>query len=251
MIKKCLRAIFAISACCLAMFVFCGAQSAYAAEGVQKYVLELSSGKITATALIGYDDYEYKATLYSSQDTTYENPLSENFHSDGYLFTECGEYTVKYFLTHKETGAKVEKILTYEIKDSTAPTISLAKPFYEYAEVGTTITLPEAVTQDCSPLKGDVNIVVSVDGKDCSGDLVGRELFVKKAGNYSVTYVAKDKYDNEARETYSFIAVDDMGETSEGGCGSSFFFGGTAGITILSAGLVFAAFKGVKRKFGR
>lgn len=251
MIKKCLRAILAISACCLATVVFCGAQSAYAADNVQKYVKELSAEKITATALLGYDDYSYKATLYSSQDTKYENPLSENFHNDGYVFTECGDYIVKYFLTHNETGAKSEVTLTYRIKDSTAPSISLDKPFYEYAEVGSTITLPEAVVKDCSLLKGETIVKVSVGGVDCTGDLSGLNLFVRKAGKYSVTYTAKDVYDNESEKTYSFIAIDGSEDVGKGGCGSSLFFGDAAGLTVLGAGLVFATFKVVKRKFGR
>lgn len=107
---------------------------------------------------------------------------------------EVGQYTVNYIV--KGTDQIFEKTLF--CKDTQGPVISLGENIFipERAVIGQRVILPEGTASDLSGVEGEVTYsILDPSGQEVAAEAGGR-FTAKTAGDYLVTYSAKDKNGN-------------------------------------------------------
>ena len=170
---------------------------------IEKYTVEFTSDVVYAPAL-RIENARYTAVLYATEDVSGE-PLVTDFHSEGYVFNSCGDYTVVYTVEDFSLQSTYEKTINLHIQDTTVPTITLLDVFVEYAEIGEKIEIPTATATDLSNGNIDVNVQVFLNNTELT--LNDTYFIPQEEGTYSFVYSAKDSYGNEERLTYSVTAV--------------------------------------------
>ena len=202
--------------------VFAAPISANAETAPTAYEMEISTSALYAPA-IEAEGGTYVANLYEKTDTAFSNPVKENFNTEGYIFTACGEYIVQYVITDA-LGAVTTRDVSLKITDVTKPTITLSDVYAEFYDLGEALELLQAQTTDNAAQQVSLTISVSVLGQDATSSIQDGKIVLDKEGEYVVTYTATDFYGNVQTETATFTVV---GETpkKEGkkdkGCKSS------------------------------
>lgn len=186
------------------------------------YTMEISANKIYAPSILS-ENYKYTTKLYSFTDDDCVSPLCENFSVDGYTFSVCGKYFVKYFLTHKSTGENSERVVSLTITDTTAPQIKLNEVYPEYYEINDSVEFIQAVVIDNSGEQISYRVSVKYNGSAIDSEISGNKFKITKAGNYQIIYTAIDSSGNKGELTESFTVISDGEQTNQGkGCNSSF-----------------------------
>ena len=109
--------------------------------------------------------------------------------------TTLGTYTVTYNVVDSSNNSAIQVVRTVEVVDTTAPVITIDGPELIVIEKGNTYTLPNATATD--NYDGTVNVT-----NDSS------KIDTNKAGEYTITYTAKDSSNNTTTKTITLRILD-------------------------------------------
>ena len=174
------------------------------------YEIELSAERVYAPAPVS-DEYRYTAALYDFSDEDFQNPLAESFESEGYVFSGCGRYRVKYSLL-PETGAPREETVLLEITDTTGPEITLEGVYAEYYEIGDLLRPIPAVVRDNSGETIQASVSLFLGERELAAELPAEGFPISEKGNYRVVYSASDSRGNPGSYEAVFSVEDPLPE---------------------------------------
>ena len=153
--------------------------------------LDLFDGVFEAyVSVIGPDD------LYIFQDAKADTERS-------FIASDAGVYTIIYYSVDAHQG-RAELLVEYTVPDYTAPVITVNTSKINIP-VGLTFKIPEAtVTDNITPVE-QVKLYVFVIDENNHYTMVDDEYTIKKAGKYTLVYVAIDSSGNMSRQTVTII----------------------------------------------
>lgn len=218
------------------LVLFLAGTIAVHAAPAEKYEMEFSREIVYAPAIEVDAGSRYIACLYAGSDESFSAPLKENFHSEGYVFTECGQYRVRYIITDAAGDQTGTVTTVLEITDSTSPQITVNGVYAEYYERGESVDILPATVADNYSQNLAASVAVYLGEKDVSGSLQNGKLAITEAGEYKIVYTATDEYGNTGSCQAVFTVAADAAEpASGGGCNASIGTGALLSAVALAA----------------
>ena len=163
---------------------------AFAQEADTPETIEINSEEGVVIPFLNLDsDWVYRIKILK------DNQVEAELRTTSYVFG-FGEYVIEYHATNLLTNE--ERVLSKKINvvDTTAPTMETGT-FRDSYTTGTRVNLGCTV-KDNSGEEITAVVKVTKDGKDITASVENGYLTLLESGNYSVTFDAKDSYNNNA-----------------------------------------------------
>ena len=218
------------------LVLFLAGTIAVQAAPAEKYEMEISRETVYAPAIEVEAGSSYTACLYAYSDESFSAPLKENFHSEGYVFTECGQYRVRYTITDAAGSQTGTFTTALEITDSTSPQITVNGVYAEYYEIGESVDILPATVADNYSENLTASVAVYFGDQDISGSMQNDKLAISEEGEYKIVYTATDAHGNTGTCQIVFTVIADAAPpASGGGCNASIGTGVLLSAVILVA----------------
>lgn len=169
----------------------------YSIEVLSKYFVEIADRAVGYGILADLPNgYGYTVALYKSDDTQYQNPLTEEHF---YLFTDVGHYKVKFTVYDNDLAVRYY-YADLEVTDKVAPSMTFEE---EYDENGYSINervkivLPTLADNNAN---GEPTVTVKAYFGETEVVISDGYLTLLEVGSYVVEYTAVDKSGNVSVE---------------------------------------------------